>query len=97
VSINHPDKDSTIQGAIKLATTLSSLKTTRLMANEIKRLTLDGYGPFFAVDDESKPERRPSKHMRTPEEWDVPHNPVRRDTFYETMLCHNAMRSYEIP
>jgi hypothetical protein len=28
------------------------------------------------VDDESKPERRPSKHMRTPEEWDVPHNPA---------------------
>ena len=28
------------------------------------------------VDDESKPERRPSKHMRTPEEWDVTHNPA---------------------
>ena len=28
------------------------------------------------VDDESKPERRPSKHMRTPEEWDVPYNPA---------------------
>ena len=31
---------------------------------------------FDMVDDESKPERRPSKHMRTPEEWDVPHNPA---------------------
>ena len=31
---------------------------------------------FDMVDDESKPERRPSKHMRTPEEWDVNHNPA---------------------
>jgi AMP deaminase len=31
---------------------------------------------FDMVDDESKPERRPSKHMRAPEEWDVPHNPA---------------------
>ena len=31
---------------------------------------------FDMVDDESKPERRPSKHMRTPEEWDVDHNPA---------------------
>ena len=31
---------------------------------------------FDMVDDESKPERRPSKHMRTPEEWDVTHNPA---------------------
>lgn len=28
------------------------------------------------VDDESKPERRPSKHMRTPKEWDLVHNPA---------------------
>ena len=31
---------------------------------------------FDMVDDESKPERRPSKHMRAPEEWDVNHNPA---------------------
>ena len=31
---------------------------------------------FDMVDDESKPERRPSKHMRAPEEWDVAHNPA---------------------
>ena len=31
---------------------------------------------FDMVDDESKPERRPSKHMRAPEEWDVSHNPA---------------------
>ena len=28
------------------------------------------------VDDESKPERRPRKHMRVPEAWDVQHNPA---------------------
>jgi len=28
------------------------------------------------VDDESKPERRPSKHMRVPVDWDVSHNPA---------------------
>ena len=28
------------------------------------------------VDDESKPERRPAKHMKTPEEWDLKHNPA---------------------
>ena len=28
------------------------------------------------VDDESKPERRPSKHMRLPVDWDVAHNPA---------------------
>lgn len=28
------------------------------------------------VDDESKPERRPTKHMRTPNEWDLVHNPA---------------------
>jgi len=28
------------------------------------------------VDDESKPERRPSKHMRAPVDWDVAHNPA---------------------
>lgn len=28
------------------------------------------------VDDESKPERRPSKHMRVPSAWDVKHNPA---------------------
>jgi AMP deaminase len=33
---------------------------------------------FDMVDDESKPERRPSKHMRAPEEWDVAHNPAFR-------------------
>jgi AMP deaminase len=30
---------------------------------------------FDLVDDESKPERRPTKHMPTPEEWDIKHNP----------------------
>ena len=28
------------------------------------------------VDDESKPERRPSKHMQTPAEWTLKHNPA---------------------
>lgn len=28
------------------------------------------------VDDESKPERRPSKHMQSPTEWDLKHNPA---------------------
>lgn len=28
------------------------------------------------VDDESKPERRPAKHMKTPREWDLKHNPA---------------------
>ena len=31
---------------------------------------------FDMVDDESKPERRPAKHMPTPEEWDLKHNPA---------------------
>lgn len=31
---------------------------------------------FDMVDDESKPERRPTKTMRTPEEWDLPFNPA---------------------
>ena len=31
---------------------------------------------FDMVDDESKPERRPAKHMKTPEEWDLKHNPA---------------------
>lgn len=30
---------------------------------------------FDLVDDESKPERRPTKHMPTPEEWNTKHNP----------------------
>ena len=30
---------------------------------------------FDLVDDESKPERRPTKHMPTPEEWNIKHNP----------------------
>lgn len=28
------------------------------------------------VDDESKPERRPTKHMQTPEQWQNPFNPA---------------------
>jgi len=28
------------------------------------------------VDDESKPERRPTKHMQTPAEWNNPFNPA---------------------
>ena len=28
------------------------------------------------VDDESKPERRPAKHMPHPQEWDLKHNPA---------------------
>lgn len=28
------------------------------------------------VDDESKAERRPAKHMQTPREWDLKHNPA---------------------
>lgn len=28
------------------------------------------------VDDESKPERRPAKHMKTPREWELKHNPA---------------------
>jgi len=31
---------------------------------------------FDMVDDESKPERRPAKHMRTPAEWNLVHNPA---------------------
>ncbi|BDA45326.1 AMP deaminase 2 at C-terminar half [Coccomyxa sp. Obi] len=31
---------------------------------------------FDMVDDESKPERRPAKHMKTPREWDLKHNPA---------------------
>eukprot|EP00963_Diacronema_lutheri_P012485 scaffold1771_cov343-Pavlova_lutheri.AAC.15 len=31
---------------------------------------------FDMVDDESKPERRPTKTMRTPEDWDLPFNPA---------------------
>jgi AMP deaminase len=31
---------------------------------------------FDLVDDESKPERRPTKHMPTPEHWDIVHNPA---------------------
>ena len=31
---------------------------------------------FDMVDDESKPERRPAKHMRTPADWDLVHNPA---------------------
>ena len=28
------------------------------------------------VDDESKPERRPNKHMQAADEWDLKHNPA---------------------
>lgn len=28
------------------------------------------------VDDESKPERRPQKHMQSPSKWDLRHNPA---------------------
>ena len=28
------------------------------------------------VDDESKPERRPSKHMPEPRDWELKHNPA---------------------
>ena len=28
------------------------------------------------VDDESRPERRPAKHMQTPAEWNLKHNPA---------------------
>ena len=28
------------------------------------------------VDDESRPERRPAKHMQTPREWNLKHNPA---------------------
>ncbi|KAK9824634.1 hypothetical protein WJX72_011865 [[Myrmecia] bisecta] len=31
---------------------------------------------FDMVDDESKPERRPSKHMQTAREWNLKHNPA---------------------
>lgn len=31
---------------------------------------------FDLVDDESKPERRPNKHMPTPAEWNTKHNPA---------------------
>ena len=31
---------------------------------------------FDMVDDESKPERRPAKHMPSPEQWDLKHNPA---------------------
>nr|PNR52646.1 hypothetical protein PHYPA_009020 [Physcomitrium patens] len=31
---------------------------------------------FDMVDDESKPERRPTKHMQTPAEWNNPFNPA---------------------
>ena len=30
---------------------------------------------FDLVDDESKPERKPTKHMPTPAEWNIKHNP----------------------
>ena len=33
---------------------------------------------FDLVDDESKPERRPNKHMPSPREWSTKHNPGRR-------------------
>jgi AMP deaminase len=31
---------------------------------------------FDMVDDESKPERRPTKHMQTPAKWNNPFNPA---------------------
>ena len=31
---------------------------------------------FDMVDDESKPERRPNKHMHAANEWDLKHNPA---------------------
>jgi AMP deaminase len=31
---------------------------------------------FDMVDDESKPERRPTKHMQPPAKWDNPFNPA---------------------
>jgi AMP deaminase len=31
---------------------------------------------FDMVDDESKPERRPTKHMPTPAQWNNPFNPA---------------------
>ncbi|XP_024528681.1 AMP deaminase [Selaginella moellendorffii] len=31
---------------------------------------------FDMVDDESKPERRPTKHMQTPEQWQISFNPA---------------------
>jgi len=31
---------------------------------------------FDMVDDESKPERRPNKHMQRPDAWNLKHNPA---------------------
>ncbi|KAL4437014.1 hypothetical protein ABPG75_004153 [Micractinium tetrahymenae] len=39
-------------------------------------LFLQGVSGFDLVDDESKPERRPNKHMPNPRDWSSKHNPA---------------------
>lgn len=49
------------------------LYCTRCNVTSIFRIQVVG---FDLVDDESKPERRPTKHMRTPAEWTNEFNPA---------------------
>ena len=43
------------------------------LTSPVKPLQVVG---FDMVDDESKPERRPQKHMQSPSQWDLRHNPA---------------------
>ncbi|CAK9146374.1 unnamed protein product [Ilex paraguariensis] len=52
-----------------------NLETLRLVPNVIQHFSIQ-VGGFDLVDDESKPERRPTKHMPKPAEWTNEFNPT---------------------
>lgn len=56
--------------ALKMEATLVETSQVSKPCNVMQVVGLD------MVDDESKPERRPAKHMQTPAEWNLKHNPA---------------------
>ena len=46
-----------------------------VLGHKLENLLLQVVG-LDMVDDESRPERRPAKHMQTPAEWNLKHNPA---------------------
>ena len=49
---------------------------------------------FDMVDDESKPERRPNKHMQSADEWDLKHNPAYSYYAYYTYANLYALNKF---
>ncbi|KAJ7567949.1 hypothetical protein O6H91_01G013300 [Diphasiastrum complanatum] len=53
---------------------------------------------FDMVDDESRPERRPTKHMQTPAQWDISFNPAYSYWayyVYANLFTLNKLREYK--